>query len=261
MGREVARLASVTRRVHGRSRAAAANTADISVIVPTWRDTPAAGQLLAAARQWSPAPREIVVVSGEADPALARLCAEHGGRYLESSTNRGAQLDLGAHVATGRVLWFLHADAAVPSDALEAINRTLAAGAESGCFRFAFQGGPTWYKRLLEESVALRVQLGGVAYGDQALFVTRDAYEACAGFDHQPLFEEVRLIKRLRRRGTFHVLREHVGVSTRRWERDGWLRRTLQNRWLAARYALGTPAERLAAAYVRADTRFRDPPA
>ena len=69
----------------------------------------------------------------------------------------------------------------MPTDALETIQRTLAAGAESGCFRFAFQGGPTWYKRLLEESVALRVQLGGVAYGDQALFVTRDAYEACAG--------------------------------------------------------------------------------
>lgn len=251
----------MSRGAHGRTPAAPAKCVDVSVIVPVWRDTPAAARLLAATRRWSPAPREIVVVAGEADPALAEVCAEHGGRYLESPTNRGAQLDLGAHVATARALWFLHADAAVPPNALEIIDRALAAGAESGCFRFSFQGGRTWYKRLLEGSVALRVRLGGVAYGDQALFVTREAYEACAGFDHQPLFEEVRLVKRLRRRGTFRVLREPVRVSTRRWERDGWLRRTLHNRWLALRHGMGTPAERLAAAYMRADARLRDPPA
>src|SRR5690606_8091020 len=134
-----------------------------------------------------------------------------------------------------------------------AIRRALAAGAESGCFAFSFQGRRTWYKSVLERAVAARLRLGGVAYGDQALFATRAAYEACGGFSDQPLFEEVRLVKRLRRRGTFRVLPERVGVSTRRWERDGWIARTAHNRWLALRYALGASPERLAGAYGRSD--------
>ncbi|HEX7082098.1 MAG TPA: TIGR04283 family arsenosugar biosynthesis glycosyltransferase [Gammaproteobacteria bacterium] len=221
----------------------------VAVVIPVLGDGDAVERLLNAMAGWTVPPAEIVVASGAPDAALARLCRERGCRYVEAPANRGAQLDLGARASTAPVLWFLHADAAVPPDALAVLARAIARGFESGCFRFAFQGEPTWYKRLIAWLVGARVKAGGTPYGDQALFATRAAYDACGGFPHQPLFEEVRLVKRLRRRGTFRVLPASVGVSTRRWERDGWARRTLENRWLALRYALGTPPERLAAAY------------
>ena len=44
-----------------------------------------------------------------------------------------------------------------------------------------------------------------------------------------------------------------------RWERDGWITRTVQNRWLALRYALGASPERLAAAYARRPARADGP--
>ena len=69
------------------------------------------------------------------------------------------------------------------------------------------------------------------------------------GFAASPLFEEVRLVRRLRARGTFRVLDRALAVATRRWERDGWLKRTLHNRWLALRFALGGRPETLAARY------------
>ena len=53
----------------------------------------------------------------------------------------------------------------------------------------------------------------------------------------------------LRARGTFRVLPHALAVATRRWERDGWLKRTLHNRWLALRFALGARPESLAASY------------
>jgi len=228
-----------------------AKQSDVAVIVPVWRDAAAVLRLIESAKAWSVAPREIVVVSAEADPALAALCATEGRRYVEARANRGEQLDLGARSASAPVLWFLHADASAPADGIAAIARALAAGAESGCFTFSFQGERTWYKAVLERAVAARVRLGGVAYGDQGLFATRYAYDACGGFAHQPLFEEVRLVRRLRGRGTFRVLPQRIGVSTRRWERDGWIARTAQNRWLALRYACGASADRLATAYAR----------
>ena len=226
-------------------------TAPIAVVIPVLGDQAELARLLRLVR--SQQPKEIVVVSGCADAGAAALCREQGCTYLETAANRGAQLDEGARAATTPVpvLWFLHADAVPPADALQAIEAALQTGAESGCFRFAFQGPATWYKRLLESFVSLRVRCGGMVYGDQGLFVRRDAYIECGGFAPQPLFEEARLVRCLRARGTFVLLPQALGVATRRWERDGWWRRTLHNRWLAFRFMLGARPEALAASYRR----------
>ena len=221
----------------------------VAAVIPVLGDLPALRTLLAALEPQGP--NEVVVVSGRSDPETAAFCREHGCRYIETPPNRGAQLHAGALATDAPVIWFLHADAAPPPDALEAIASALGTGAESGCFRFAFQGRRTWYKRLLEALVALRIRCGGMAYGDQGIFAVRDAYLACGGFAPQPLFEEVGLSKRLRARGTFRVLEQRLSVATRRWERDGWWHRTLHNRWLALRFMLGASPEALAASYRR----------
>jgi rSAM/selenodomain-associated transferase 2 len=219
----------------------------VAVVIPVLGDEAELARLLP--RLGSQRPAEIVVVSGRADAAVATVCREHGWRYVEAMANRGAQLDAGAKLAGAPVLWFVHADAEVPPDALEAIGAALRSGAESGCFRFAFQGPSTWYKRLLASLVALRIRCGGMVYGDQGIFVRRDVYFELGGFSALPLFEEVALVRRLRARGTFRVLPQRLAVATRRWERDGWCRRTLHNRWLALRFALGGRPEALAASY------------
>jgi rSAM/selenodomain-associated transferase 2 len=219
----------------------------IAIVIPVLGDALYLAELLPQLRRQYPA--EVAVVTGRADAAVAALCRAHDCRYVEAAANRGIQLDAGARVTTSPVLWFVHADAAPPPDALQAIAAALRSGADSGCFRFAFQGPERWYKRLLAWLVALRVRCGGMVYGDQGIFVVRARYLECGGFAPLPLFEEVRLVKRLRSRGTFRMLPQALGVSTRRWERDGWLRRTAQNRWLALRFMLGAPAASLAARY------------
>jgi rSAM/selenodomain-associated transferase 2 len=221
----------------------------VAVVIPQLGDEAELERLLPLLRVQHPA--EIVVVSGCPDARVAALCREHDCRYVEGPANRGIQLDRGARAAASPVLWFLHADAAPPADALEAIDAALQRGAESGCFRFAFQGPAAWYKTLLARLVALRIRCGGMVYGDQGIFVRRDVYLACGGFAPQPLFEEARLVRRLRARGTFCVLPQALGVATRRWERDGWWRRTAHNRWLALRFMLGGRPDALAASYRR----------
>ena len=78
----------------------------------------------------------------------------------------------------------------------------------------------------------------------------RQQYEALrAGIAHEPLFEEVALVKALRAAAPFPQLDVDIGVSPRRWERDGWLRRTLHNRLLAMGHMLGIQPARLARRY------------
>jgi rSAM/selenodomain-associated transferase 2 len=222
-------------------------SSDIAVVIPVLGDAAELDALLGQVTVQQPA--EVVVVAASADADVAATCARHACECLETVPNRGAQLDAGAHRAKAAVLWFVHADAQVPADALAAIAEAVRGNAESGCFRFAFQGPPTWYKRALARLVALRIRCGGMVYGDQGIFVRRDVYFALGGFAHWPLFEEVRLVRRLRARGTFRVLPRALAVDTRRWERDGWVRRSLHNRVLALRFALGGRPETLAARY------------
>ena len=88
-----------------------------------------------------------------------------------------------------------------------------------------------------------------MVYGDQAIFATRAAYAATPGFAAAPLFEEVPLVRGLRRVGRFAAVSDVIEVSPRRWERDGYLQRTLVNRMLALGYSLGISPERLASWY------------
>jgi rSAM/selenodomain-associated transferase 2 len=230
-------------------------TATIDVIIPVLGDSGPLARLLAQISQWGDAALQVIVVAGDDDPATAEVAQRAGARYLCTEPCRGRQLDVGAQAATGDILWFLHADAVPQPGAGAAIRAAVAQGAVGGYFCFGFQGRPTATKRLLAAAINLRARIG-VPYGDQALFATRAAYGRAGGYPHQPLFEEVALVRGLRRSGRFRQLRLGVGVDPRRWENDGFLTRTLRNRWLALRYALGTPSQHLAASY---PSRIRSP--
>jgi hypothetical protein len=168
--------------------------------------------------------------------------------YVATRPGRGHQLHAGALRASGDVLWFLHADAEPHADGVVLIRRRHLDGAPGGFFGFRFTGPVTWYKQLLACLINCRVRFG-VPYGDQGLFVARTAYDAVGGFADTPLFEEVPLVRKLRRRGTFEQVSASIGVSPRRWERDGWLRRSVANRMLALAYSLGVPPDRLVRSY------------
>ena len=167
------------------------------------------------------------------------MARERDFDLIESVASRGAQLDAGAREAASEILWFIHADARLPRNACEHVIAAIDSGALGGCLRFTLQGKHHIGARVLEWLVRIRIACGGMAYGDQALFCTHDAYEASGGFPHRLLFEEVPLVRFLQRHRKFAALKEPVFVATRRWERDGWLRRSLHNRWLALRFMPG----------------------
>ena len=221
---------------------------NISIVIPVLNDLAALQTLLEGIAALTDRPHEIIVVDGGQDPAIVALADARDLKYLPSRTGRGHQLHLGAEAATGNVLWFLHADAEPATDSLEAIRRAVRAGALGGYFRFRFAGKPAWYKKWLARLINFRCRYG-VPYGDQGLFVRRSAYFAAGGFPDTALFEEVPLIRTVRAAGRFVCSESTIGVSPRRWERDGWIRRTLGNRLLAIGYTVGLPADTLARFY------------
>jgi hypothetical protein len=94
-----------------------------------------------------------------------------------------------------------------------------------------------------------RSRLTGIATGDQAIFVTRERFQAVGGYREIPLMEDIELSRALRRLGPPVCLRERVVTSSRRWERNGVARTVLLMWWLRLRFYLGADPADLAARY------------
>jgi len=234
----------------------------ITAVIPVLGETDALARLLKIMAGITDPPEEVIVVDASDSPRCRALCADYGHRYLSTRPGRGHQLNAGAGAATGHVLWFVHADGTPPGRSTTLIRRSIAAGGVGGYFRFHFAGPRGGLLRtLLERLINLRARYG-TPYGDQGLFATRLAWTQAGGFPDQPLFEEVRLVRRLRCMGRFTQLPEAMGVSQRRWQRDGWLRRTVENRLLACAYLAGISPHTLARRYqpLHPAAQHPDPP-
>ena len=219
----------------------------ISIVIPVLDEAGHIAAALAALAPLRAQGAELIVVDGGSRDGTPALCRGLADAVLAAPCGRAVQMNAGARAASGAVLLFLHADTALPEGALTLIAQAQARAAW-GRFDVTISGR----SRLLPVVAALmnaRSRLTGIATGDQALFVRRDAFDAVGGFPEQPLMEDIELSKRLRRVGAPACLRAKVRTSGRRWDRRGvW--RTILLMWrLRLLYWLGVPAERLAAAY------------
>ena len=166
--------------------------------------------------------RVLVADGGSADDTPARARRFGGVEVIEAARGRAAQMNAGAQAASGaRVLLFLHADTTLPPDADRLIEQALAGGRHVwGRFDVRIAGRPRML-RVVAACMNVRSRWSGIATGDQALFMTRAAFDAIGGFPEQPLMEDIEMSKRLRTLSRPACLRERVITSGRRWESRG----------------------------------------
>ena len=154
------------------------------------------------------------------------------------------QLAAGARLASAELLLFLHADTWVAPGSLERVRQAFGRPelVASG-MRQRIDDRARIY-RWIEGAANRRVGLGWV-YGDSGLAVRRSVYEEVGGFAEQPLFEDLDLSRRLRRRGSIALVEgTELVVSARRWQEEGAVRRSVRNWLLTAAWALGVaPAQ------------------
>jgi len=222
------------------------------VIVPVLdeeRRIPAALAALAA----TPDVAETIVVDGGSRDRTVALATAAGARVVGAPRGRGPQMNAGARAATGDVLLFLHADVTLPRDAAAHVDAALADPAVvAGAFRtWTVPDDDSTRARLLAPLLHLadvRSRITRLPYGDQALFVRRDAFARAGGFPDQPLMEDLEMARRLRRIGRIATVSASVTVSGRRFVAAP-VRAALTMRILPVLYRCGVPADVLARLY------------
>lgn len=219
----------------------------LSIILPTLDEAAGIAAALLPLQALRRAGHEVIVADGGSTDGTATRAMPLADRVIAAPRGRARQMNAGAAVATGEALLFLHADTRLPADATARIAAALAKHAW-GRFDVTIQGRPALL-RVVAALMNLRSRLTGIATGDQALFVTRAAFDAVAGYPDIPLMEDIALSKQLKRLGPPACLADKVSTSGRRWERHGvW--RTILLMWrLRFDYWRGVPAERLARRY------------
>ncbi len=221
----------------------------LSIVVPTLNEAQNIVPLLTGLQPLRVRGVEVVVADGGSSDGTPALAAPLADQVLSAAQGRARQMNAGAARATGVALLFLHADTRLPDDALRAVDFALNRR-RWGRFDVRFDSRRPLL-RLVARMMNLRSRLTGIATGDQALFMTRAAFESAGGFPEQPLMEDIELSRRLRRIGRPACLKISVVTSARRWEAHGiW--RTILLMWrLRWAYWRGVEPAQLARRYNR----------
>jgi rSAM/selenodomain-associated transferase 2 len=220
----------------------------LSIIMPVLDEGDGIAAALDALADLRALGTEVIVVDGGSRDGTADRARPLADQVLTAARGRAAQMNAGAAVASGDVLWFVHADTALPAGADAMVTRAVDTGGQWGRFDVAITGS----HRLLPVVAAmmnLRSRLTGIATGDQAIFVTRAAFEAAGRYPPIALMEDVALSRALKRQARPCCLAARIVTSGRRWEKNGiW--RTIFLMWrLRLAYALGADPAGLAVRY------------
>ena len=192
----------------------AADPGLVTIVIPALDEEGAIGATLDAVSRVRGAVEAIVVDGGSRDRTV-EIARARGARVVESSRGRGVQMCAGAAEARGGAIWFVHADTRPPEDGAERILEALEKGV-GGNFEIVFDG-PTREARELTRLYPW-LRLLGLCYGDSAIFVRRDVYERVGGMRPYPIFEDLDLVRRLKREGRYVRVPSAVVTSSRRFE-------------------------------------------
>jgi len=221
----------------------------ISIIIPVLDEAGGIAEFLSALTSCRARGAEVIVVDGGSRDRTMELARPLCDRVSVAPRGRASQMNAGAAVARGDVLLFLHADTELPADADQQVLQALSgSGRVWGRFDVRITGRHALL-RLVAAMMNLRSRLTGIATGDQAMFVTRDAFAVIGGFPDLPLLEDIALSRRLKQLSAPLCLASRVMTSGRRWERHGVLRTIILMWWLRLAFFFGGNPARLAKAY------------
>jgi rSAM/selenodomain-associated transferase 2 len=226
----------------------------LSIVVPTLNEEKTVASCIDIIRRTCGPEVEIIVVDGGSSDDTVAIARQAMAHTVVAVRGRASQMNAGAAAASGNVLLFLHADTHLPASSDRLIADALKVG-NSIWGRFDVRIEPSrGLLCVVAFMMNLRSRVTGIATGDQAIFVRRDAFEQVGGFPAIPLMEDIALSKALRAISWPKCLSARVSTSSRRWQRHGAMRTILMMwklRWL---YHWGADPEYLAQLYHASDS-------
>lgn len=225
------------------------DTMSISVIIPTFNEGYSITQTIEKVRQHSDGHiRETIIVDGgSTDQTIQKVKATPAKIIKSPEKGRAAQMNFGAKHAKGEILYFLHADTHPPNNFDNSIKKAVSQGHQAGCFQLYFD-----YDHFLLRLYGwfTRFDIDLFRFGDQSLFITKNAFLELQGFreDHI-VMEDQEFVRRIKQKFSFIILDEHVITSAQKYRDNGMIKLQLVFTLILLLYYIGIDQDKLVAIY------------
>lgn len=192
----------------------------VSIIIPTYNESKQIHRLLASILKGKTGDiLEILVIdSKNSSDNLAEILLDSEIRYVKSDfSSRASQMNFGASIATGDVLFFVHADTILPSSYAGDIQKTLSS-CHLGCFR-AIIDSPSLLLKI--NSFFTRFPFLWCRGGDQTLFVKKTIFNELGLYNEKfVIMEEYDFLRRALVKYKLGIVEKSVLVSARKYENN-----------------------------------------
>lgn len=198
-----------------------ANNPRISIVIPVLNEEDYIQKVLKSIRANSSSDRiqEILVVDGGSTDGTVLAAKTDGATVISSEKGRAKQMNLGASIATGDILYFLHVDTLPPKDFDRDILKAHSDGYAVGCFQMKFDRKNGLLQLL---GWLTRINHTVCRGGDQSLFITKSLFHKAKGFNETyQIYEDNEFIRRIYKLAPFKVLENKVVTSSRRYNQKG----------------------------------------
>lgn len=201
----------------------------ISVIVPTYNEEARIGTLIdyLISNKGNSDVEIIIVDGGSKDNTVNITKTKKVKCEVVKLCGRASQMNQGAKVASGDVLYFLHADTFPPLSYTNCIKESILSGYTSGCCAYNFDSN-RWPLKINSFFTQFNGLLSGG--GDQTLYVTKSIFEKMGGFNPDYIImEDFEFSKRLKAKARFKVIKSRATVSDRKYKKNSYLRVSAAN--------------------------------
>lgn len=198
------------------------NQMKISVIIPVLNEAGGIFQTLSNLQALRQRGHEVIVVDGKSHDDTMDIALPLSDAVIQVEKGRARQMQAGAELAKGDVLWFLHADTIAPQNADIVIKQVLDKK-NWGWFNVVITSRFKLLK-LVASIMNLRSSITGVCTGDQGMFIKTELFRQAGGFPLIPIMEDIALSKKLKKQGRPACVKEVLHTSGRRWEEKGIIR-------------------------------------
>lgn len=226
----------------------------LSIIIPTFNE-PTIGTTLEHLRAVFGSSVEIVIADASTDNTTKSAAKPYANTIIPVAVpSRGDQLRVGALVAKGTHLLFLHTDMRldqnIPQQIHDAIN--------DPSFGYAAFAKKFDSHHLLLSMLSIlnnwRSKTRAYIQGDNGLLVSKDFYDRIGGFRAMPLMEDLYMARRLKmfakkQHLSFVFLPGPIIVSARFFQRHGVMRGILFIQWIKFLYSFGAKPHSLQKRY------------
>jgi rSAM/selenodomain-associated transferase 2 len=191
---------------------------------------------------------EILVVDGGSTDNSSTIASQHGATVIQSPIcSRAAQLNAGAKVARGSILYFIHADSLPLKSLEEDILGAIDSGYRAGCFSYEFES-----KRPLLKINSWFTRFNGIfsGGGDQTLFIKHSFFKELGGYDEKfTIMEDFDFVRRIKKVTQFKLIKKSIKVSDRKYQTNSWLTIQWANLIAMIAFRLGVKPERIKTLY------------